>query len=155
MRIEKQRGAVKTINVTLGQVNVRAAPYDFRYGANSPTGELFLQNLQQLIEDTYTQNNGRKVNVVAHRCGEIVYKLKSNIYDDIMFLITFGIIRASNLYRSYPWSMRSTHENCRLNLWLFSFQHGQSLHDPVFQTNEFKLEKEVHQTIHLHFRYSN
>ena len=49
------------------QVNLRAAPYDFRYGANSPTGKLFLQDLRQLIEDTYEKNEGRKMNIIAHR----------------------------------------------------------------------------------------
>ena len=49
------------------QVNLRAAPYDFRYGANSPTGQLYLKNLQTLIEDTYETNNGRRINILAHR----------------------------------------------------------------------------------------
>jgi len=52
-------------------VNLRAAPYDFRYGANSPTGQLYLKNLQTLIEDTYETNNGRRINILAHSMGNL------------------------------------------------------------------------------------
>ena len=50
------------------QVNLRAAPYDFRYGANSPTGQLYMEMLQKLVEETYNNNGKRKVNILAHRC---------------------------------------------------------------------------------------
>ncbi|XP_063678821.1 phospholipase A2 group XV-like [Bolinopsis microptera] len=52
-------------------VNLRAAPYDFRYGANSPTGQLYLKNLRTLIEDTYETNNGRRINILAHSMGNL------------------------------------------------------------------------------------
>ena len=58
---------IATIPGYVRGVNLRAAPYDFRYAANSPVGQLYLKNLRALIEETYTANGKQKVNILAHR----------------------------------------------------------------------------------------
>lgn len=62
---------IATIPGYVRGVNLRAAPYDFRYAANSPVGQLYLKNLRALIEETYTANGKQKVNILAHSMGNL------------------------------------------------------------------------------------
>lgn len=48
-------------------ISVRGAPYDFRKAPNELGG--VISNLSDLVEDTYTKNDGQKVILVCHSMG--------------------------------------------------------------------------------------
>jgi len=52
-------------------MNLRAAPYDYRYAPNSSTGRTYMVRLRKLIEETYEINGDMPVNVICHSMGNL------------------------------------------------------------------------------------
>lgn len=50
-------------------VNIRGAPYDFRYPPNSEVGQRYMTALKYLVQETYENNNNTRVVVLAHSMG--------------------------------------------------------------------------------------
>lgn len=50
-------------------VSVRGAPYDFRRWGDACYTKTYFQSLKELVEDTFTKNNNRRVRLLCHSMG--------------------------------------------------------------------------------------